>query len=152
MAGRYGDPVPEVLVASDADWIHDEIDAALGSPTMTIRVLRQGYDVLPAVEERVPDLVILDLAIGNMGGMATTRALRLEESGGRLPRVPILMLLDRQADIFLARRSEADGWLVKPLDPIRLRKAASSVLGGGTYTEGELGEYTTPPEELERTI
>jgi DNA-binding response OmpR family regulator len=144
--------VPEVLVASDADWIHDDVDAALGSPTMTIRTVRHGYDVIPAVEERVPDLVVLDLDIGNMGGMATCMALRLEESGGRLPRVPVLMLLDRQADIFLARRSEADGWLVKPLDAIRLRKAASAVLAGGTYTEGELGQYTTPPEELERTI
>ena len=29
------------------------------------------------------------------------------------------MLLDRDADVFLARRSDADGWLVKPLDAFR---------------------------------
>ena len=55
-----------------------------------------------------------------MGGMATCMDLRLEESGGRLPHVPVLMLLDRRADVFLARRAGADGWVVKPLDSIRL--------------------------------
>jgi hypothetical protein len=43
------------------------------------------------------------------------------------------MLLDRRADVFLARRSKAEGWLLKPLDPIRLRRAAQTLLGGGTY-------------------
>ena len=145
---QYGPAVPEVLVASNADWIHDEIDAALSSPTMTLRKVQRGYDVVPAVAERVPDLVVLDLEIGNMGGMATCKALRNEESAGRLPRLPVLMLLDRQADIFLARRSDADGWLVKPLDAFRIRKAASALLGGGTFAEGELGQYTTPPERV----
>ena len=46
------------------------------------------------------------------------------------------MLLDRIADVFLARRSGADGWLVKPLDPLRLRRAVRAVLRGDTYHEG----------------
>ena len=48
------------------------------------------------------------------------------------------MLLDRVADVHLARRSGADGWLVKPLDPLRLRRAVRAVVGGGTYHEGLL--------------
>ena len=79
---------------------------------------------------------IFDLQIGSMGGMAVTMALRLDESSGRLPHVPVLMLLDRVADVHLARRSGADGWLVKPLDPLRLRRAVRAVLDGGTYHEG----------------
>ena len=43
------------------------------------------------------------------------------------------MLLDRRADVFLARRSGAEGWLLKPLDPIRLRRATGTLLRGGTY-------------------
>ena len=38
------------------------------------------------------------------------------------------MLLDRRPDVFLARRSGAEGWLVKPLDPIRLRRATAALL------------------------
>jgi len=48
----------------------------------------------------------------------------------------VLMLLDRRADVHLARRSAADGWLVKPLDALRLRRAADAIVAGGRYTEG----------------
>jgi hypothetical protein len=37
--------------------------------------------------------------------------------------------------VFLARRSEANGWLVKPLDPIRLRRAITALLEGGSYED-----------------
>jgi DNA-binding response OmpR family regulator len=125
--------VPEVLVASDARRVHDEVNAVLSGPDHTIRHVNAGADVLPAVLAQETDLVVLDLQIGNMGAMATCLDLRLEESGGRLEHIPVLMLLDRRPDVFLARRSEAEGWLIKPLDPIRLRKAIQTVLDGGTY-------------------
>ena len=80
--------------------------------------------------ESTPDLVVLDLQIGNMGGIATCLHLRHEAGAGRLPEVPVLMLLDRQADVFLARRSDADGWVVKPLDAFSLRRAATAILDG----------------------
>jgi len=127
--------VAEVLVASDAEWIIDDVRAAVGGPDVTLRSVRTGVDVLPAVQQRVPDLVILDLQIGNMGGMATCLNLRLEESANRLPHVPVLMLLDRRPDVFLARRSEAEGWILKPLDAIRLRKAVRTILDGGRYED-----------------
>ena len=85
---------------------------------------------------------MLDLQIGNMGGMAVCMNLRLDESGGRLPHIRVLMLLDRAADTFLARRAGAEGWLVKPLDSLRLRRAAATVLRGGTVYEG------LPPAEV----
>jgi DNA-binding response OmpR family regulator len=83
-----------------------------------------------------PDLAILDLQIGTMGGVAVCLDLRLEESAGRLPHVPVLMLLDRSADVFLAQRPGAEGWLIKPLDAIRLRRAVRTILAGGTVQEG----------------
>lgn len=129
--------MPDLLIATDADWVYDEVDAALGGPDSTLRWVRRGIDVLPAVRESTPDLAVLDLQMGNMGGMAVCLDLRLEESGDRLPHVPVLMLLDRQADVFLAKRSAAEGWLIKPVDAIRLRRAVTTILGGGTYTEGQ---------------
>jgi len=129
-------PVPELLVATDAAWVYEEVEAALGGPDMEIRWVHTGVEVLPAVREKAPDVAVLDLQIGNKGGMATCLDLRLEESADRLPHIPVLMLLDRQADIFLAKRSAAEGWLVKPLDAVRLRKAVQALLDGGGYTEG----------------
>ncbi len=135
--------MPEVLIATDADWIHDEVDAALAGPEASVTRVRSGLDVIPAVGEREPDLVVLDSQIGNMGGVATCRALRLEAGAGRLDPLPVLMLLDRAVDVFLARRSEAEGWLVKPLDAFRLRNAATALLEGGTYREGSQADATS---------
>ena len=136
MAGRqYPLAMPEVLIASDAEGVRAEVRAALLDPDTVVREVTRGAHVLPAVVEHVPDLVVLDLQIGKMGGMATCLDLRLEEGAGRLPHVPVLILLDRRADVFLARRSNADGWVVKPLDPIRLGRAIRTLLGGGTYED-----------------
>lgn len=125
-----------ILLATDADWIVEEITAALGGPDTSFTVCRDGRMVAKVVQGRVPDLAILDLQVGSMGGMAITMDLRLDESGGNGPHVPAIMLLDRQADLFLAQRSGADGWLIKPLDALRLRRAMMAVTQGGTYFEG----------------
>ena len=78
-------------------------------------------------EER-PDLVILDMQIGNMGGIACAIDLRLEGSAGRIPDTSILLLLDREADRFLAKRADADAELVKPVDPGTLRRTVDELL------------------------
>ena len=136
-----------ILLATDAQWIVDEVTAALGGADTTFTVCRDGHVVVSVVEEREPDLAILDLQIGAMGGMAVTMALRLDESAGMLPHVPVLMLLDRRADVHLARRSGAEGWLIKPLDPLRLKRAATAVVRGGTYVEGTLPSTPVPGRE-----
>ena len=122
--------MPRVLLATDADWVHREIDAALAGDDISVLRVSQGSEVRPAVKTGGVDLVVLDLQIGNMGGMAACMDLRLDESVGKLEVPPILMLLDRDVDAFLAHRSQADGWLVKPLDAFRLRRAATALLGG----------------------
>ncbi len=125
-----------MLLATDADWVFDEVDAALADEDTVVHRVRAGVDVVGAFVELSPDLVVLDLQIGNMGGMAAAMAVRHEQEAGRLDDAAILMLLDRTPDVFLARRSDADGWLIKPLDAFRLRRAASALLAGGAWTEG----------------
>jgi DNA-binding response OmpR family regulator len=127
--------VPTVLLATDADWILDEVDAALADPTTAVYRVHQGIDVLQAIDQVSPDLVILDEQIGNMGGMATLSAIRNAEGVDRIPITAVLVLLDRAHDAFLARRHDADGFLVRPLDSIRLRQAADVLLAGDAYEE-----------------
>ena len=127
-----------MLLATDADWIHEEVDAAIAGDDIEVFRVRQGVEVLPAVHAGAPDLVVLDLQIGNMGGMASCMDIRLDESVGKLSHIPVLMLLDRDADVFLAERCDADGWVIKPLDAFRLRRAATALLAGETWTEGRL--------------
>ncbi len=125
--------VPTILVASDAPTVRAEVISIAARPEVTIGQARSGPEVMRECAESLPDLVVVDLQMGNMGGMAVCLELRLEESYGKLGHVPVLMLLDRRPDVFLARRSGAEGWVVKPLDPIRLRQAMTALLDGGTY-------------------
>lgn len=125
-----------ILIATDAQWVLDEVQAVLGSPSTNIEVITNGRYVAAAVKNQTPDIAILDLQIGSMGGMAVTMDLRLDHSSGALPHVPVLMLLDRTADVHMARRSGAEGWIIKPLDALRLRKAVTALVAGGCYAEG----------------
>ena len=135
------------MIATDADWIVAEVTAALGGPDTSFTVVREGRAVSKVVADRVPDLVVADLQVGTMGGMAITMALRLDESAGVLPHVPVVMLLDRAADVYLAQRADAEGWLVKPLDAVRLQRAVRTVLAGESYQEGVPVNLATAEEE-----
>ena len=142
--------MPTVLIVTDTDAVSDEVEAVVADENTTVVRLRAGVEVGPAVQAHEPDLVVLDLQIGAMGGMAVARDLRAEAEMGRMPDTSILMLLDREADIFLARRSDVDGWMVKPLDSFRLRRAVRAVLAGDSYTESasvETVRAVAPPAD-----
>src|SRR5215467_6910265 len=117
-----------ILVAADAKWVRDQVRAAFLSPDQSVVEVTRGQDVRIAFADHDPDLVILDMQIGNMGGVAVAIDLRLEESAGRLDRANILLLLDRAADEFIARRADVDLMLVKPVDAGILRRAAKELL------------------------
>jgi DNA-binding response OmpR family regulator len=125
--------VPNILVASDSAAVREDVRSVLSGGDTVVREVESGSAVAPAILADPPDLVILDLQIGSMGGMATCLDLRLEESADRLPHVAVLMLLDRRADVFLARRAAAEGWVIKPLDPLRLRRAVNELLAGRSF-------------------
>src|SRR6202142_839583 len=120
--------MPTILVAADAQWVRDQVRSAFVGPGQEVVEVTRGQDVRDTFAEIEPDLVVLDLQIGNMGGIAVAIDLRLEESGGRIPRERILLLLDRRDDAFIARRADVDLTLVKPVDAGVLRRAAKPLL------------------------
>jgi len=121
-------PVTTILVAADAQWVRDQVRGALVGRGQRVVEVTRGQDVRDAFKREEPDLVILDLNIGNMGGVAAALDLRLEESAARLPHATILLLLDRIADKFLAKRADVDALLVKPVDAGILRRAVRTLL------------------------
>ncbi|MHB1534830.1 MAG: response regulator [Acidimicrobiales bacterium] len=125
--------MPDILVASDSASLHAEIRAVLADPTTTVRWVRSGPEVRIALSAAPADLAVVDMQIGTMGGIAVALDLRLEVDAGRLEACPVLLLLDRRPDVFLARRVGVEGWIIKPLDAIRIRRAVAALLGGGTW-------------------
>jgi DNA-binding response OmpR family regulator len=125
--------VPDVLVVTDSERVFDTISAAIEEPEVRLRWARSGTAVVASLQESPADLVVSDLQVGTMGGYAIAMDLALEAGAGRLPRVPVLLLLDRRADVFLAKRTGVDGWVLKPLDPLRLWAATRALLSGQPY-------------------
>ncbi len=107
----------------------------LEGPDVTVEEADSGREALARVKEGDVDLVIVDLQVGSMGGMAIALEMRNEESYGAAEPVAILMLLDRRADVFLARRSGVEGFVVKPLDAQRVRTAVRALMRGHEYED-----------------
>ena len=131
-----------VLIASDVATLRRELADMIEGPEIEIEEAASGPETLRLVREGGIDLVIADLQIGAMGAMAICMEIRHDESYLDVESTSVLMLLDRRADVFLARRSGADGFLVKPLDPQRVRAAVRTLLAGEEYEDESLRPAT----------
>jgi DNA-binding NarL/FixJ family response regulator len=133
--------MPLIVIVADEKGLLNEIREGTDDVDAEFFEARTSQDALKLAAEVEPDLVIADSQIQSMGGVALAFDLLHEESADRLPHIPFLLLLDRRADVFLARRAGVEGFLVKPLDPIRLRHAKDALLSGGTFVD----ESFAPP-------
>lgn len=132
-----------VLVVADTDWIADWVSSVL-SRNDQMTHLRSGRLVSGWLTNNACDLVVTDSQVGSMGGIAVCHDLRLEVGAARLAEVPVLVLLDRRADIHLARRAQATGWLVKPFDAVELEGAVTKLLAGEGFRDSRWMPDTVP--------
>lgn len=119
--------MPKILVVADTPWVTNDVHAALGLPGFELHNHADPRTLTDAVAEVEPDLAIIDLQVAAMGGMAMTRALKESAYSSGSAELPVILLLDRSADAFLAKRAAADGWLVKPFTAAELRDAVAAV-------------------------
>ena len=91
------------------------------------------------------DVVVADNDTQPTGGFYLARELKARTRMGR-PTPPVVLLVGRPQDEYLARWSEADVWVVKPVDPFDLAEVVESLAAGtpvpalpGVRTLAELG-------------
>src|SRR5579872_7463692 len=92
--------MPDVVIAADDQSVYDDIASVLGEPDTRVRWVRTGEAVREEINARPADLVIADMQIGTMGGVAVSMDLKLEADAGRLEPCPVLLVLDRRPDVF----------------------------------------------------
>ncbi|MCP3977160.1 MAG: response regulator [bacterium] len=117
-----------VLVVADEAWTRNDVHAALTSPDFELTDHDDPATVATTVAESSIDAVVADLQVASMGGMAVARSVRENATVQGLDPVPVVLLLDRSADTFLAGRSSAAGWVVKPFTAQQLRDAVVDAL------------------------
>jgi two-component system response regulator MprA len=106
-----------VLVVDDDPGILRMLRRVLDAAGFEVTCAAGGGDALAHVERTVPDVVVLDVAMPALDGLAVARRIR-----ARGLAVPVLMLTARDA---VRQRVEgleagADDYLVKPFDPDEL--------------------------------
>ena len=87
-------------------------------------ITRDGESGLALARNLTPDLIILDLTLPRLDGVALCRILRRESD------VPIIMLTAREAhtERIIGLDSGADDYIVKPFDPEEVIARAHAVL------------------------
>ena len=113
-----------VLVVADDPWVVSEVHAALSIGTNELIDHSDPATAAVATGDASVDVAVVDLQVASMGVMAITRSIRELKDP-----VPVVLLLDREADTFLAGRSGATGWVVKPFTSTALRTAISDASG-----------------------
>lgn len=117
-------PMSRVLLVADDPWVVSEVHASLSIGTNELVDHSDPSTAAAVAGDESVDVAVVDLQVGSMGGMAITRSIRdLEDP------VPVVLLLDREADTFLAGRSGATAWVVKPFTSSALRTAVSRASG-----------------------
>lgn len=113
-----------VLIVADEPWVVNEVHAALSIGDNELVDHPDPATVADALLEEDFDVAVVDLQVASMGGIAVVHTIRNIESP-----VPVVLLLDREADVFLAGRAGASAWVTKPFTASALRAAISDVTG-----------------------
>ncbi len=109
------------------------IERRLGEPVSFLVADDGEQGARIGLRER-PDAVVADEIASRAGAFSLARDLR----GAPDPyRGPIVILLERKHDAWLARWSGADAWFVRPVDPFELADRLVELIGSRRNRRGE---------------
>ncbi|MFC5814761.1 response regulator [Nonomuraea harbinensis] len=121
-----------VLVADDQTVVREGLVLLLGllPDTEVVGAAGDGEEAVRLVAELAPDVVLMDLRMPRMDGVAATRIIRREH-----PRTEVVVLSTYSDDesVFAALRAGARGYLTKDTDAESLARAVSVVAEGEAH-------------------
>jgi DNA-binding response OmpR family regulator len=128
--GTAAAPVARVLLYSDHVQTRDAVMLAVGKraakdlPEVEWVQVATHAAVIGAVDEGGLDLLVLDGEAGKSGGMGLCR--QIKDEVFQAP--PVLVLIGRPEDAWLASWSDADGVVTRPLDPMVVQSTVAALL------------------------
>lgn len=102
--------------------------------------VESGEDAIKAYRLHRPDVAVVDLRMGGMGGIETIRALRTEFPNAR---VVVFSNYARGEEIYQAMKAGAAGFVVKDMKLSQLLEAIRIVHAGNKYMPPELAVRMT---------
>jgi two-component system response regulator MprA len=137
-------PEAAILVVDDDAPIRRMLDRTLTAEGYAVETAADGGEALAAVERSTPDLVVLDVGMPGVDGLAVSRRLRAKGLA-----VPLLLLTARDSvpDRVAGLDAGADDYLVKPFATEELLARVRALLRRGKSPEELLtfGDVTLDP-------
>jgi len=134
-----------ILVVDDEAKVCDLIRVYLERSGYGVLCARDGALALQEIENRKPDLVLLDLNLPGMDGLEVCKTLRKTSD------VPVIMLTarDEEADRIVGLELGADDYVTKPFSPREVVARVKAVLRRRDAAQGDrpvvLGDLTVDP-------
>ncbi len=127
-APRQERQVPLVMVVDDSLTMRKVTGRILERHNFEVSVARDGVEALERLEERVPDLMLLDIEMPRMDGYELATAMRADP---RYRDVPIVMITSRSGDKHRQRAFEigVQRYLGKPYQELDLMRNVYDLLG-----------------------
>ena len=119
---------PLVLVADDDPDILELVAFRLERAGCDVLKATDGEEALRLVEERHPDLAVLDVMMPKLTGYEVTNRIRKNDATKKIP-VILLTARVQEADVAHGFEVGADDYLKKPFSPQELRARVQAVLG-----------------------
>ncbi len=118
---------PQILVVEDEDALSTLLQYNLEKEGYAVRLSADGEDALVQVDERLPDLIVLDWMLPKISGIEVCRRLR---SRTETRNVPIVMLTARgeESDRIRGLDTGADDYVIKPFSMTELTARLRAVL------------------------
>lgn len=134
MSGGWGasSASGNILVAEDDRAVRDALVRALKLEGYEVDAVTNGAEALDRINEREPDVLLLDVSMPMVDGLTVARVLRSEQQ-----RLPILMLTARTetSDRVAGLDAGADDYLPKPYDLDELLARVRALLRRSSYDE-----------------
>ncbi len=122
--GNSGKPI--IVVAEDNADVADLLCTQL-EPFYEVVAARDGVEALKHAGEIIPDLVITDVMMPNMDGMALARAIRANDLTAHIPIIIVTARVTEQ-DRIEGIKAGADAYLVKPFNTEELLTRVAKLL------------------------
>lgn len=120
-------PVGEVLVVDDDVLNRRLLAHSLERDGHAVRVAGDGYEALDELAVRTPDVVLLDIVMPGMDGIAVLEHVKAQP---HLRHIPVIMIsgVDDTGSVVRCIEMGAEDFLPKPFDPVILRARVSAGL------------------------
>jgi NtrC-family two-component system response regulator AlgB len=118
---------PLVLVVDDEETIRKTLRIVLESAGYAVTLAPSGEAALAAVKRQTPDVVLVDLRLGGMDGLAVTRALAQDVPDAAVVVMTAYATVDNAVE---AMRAGAVDYLAKPFTPAAVKHVVARVLDG----------------------